>query len=375
MKVILGSFATSMQPEYGGAVWVRLQYMLGLRRLGIEPYWVDRVPAWNALERRRSLDYNLEQFARLADDFGFRDRYCVVVDGGAATYGMDAGQYDALTREAAALVNISGYLPEGSPLLRVPKRAYIDVDPGFTQIWARSYDMNTARHNYFFTVGVNVGTPRCRVPAALPWTVLYPPVVLEEWPPFIDERCACFTTVAGWRGSQHASFEGEAYTGKRSQFLRVLSLPLKTGQVFELALNIGPAHADIKALCEHDWRLVDPYRQAGDVKRYREYLRYSRAEFSVAKQGYVKSNSGWVSDRTVCYLASGKPALVQSTGFEDHLPTGEGLLTFRTLDDAVAGVETINADYLAHCRAARALAEAHFDSDRVLAGLLDRMDL
>lgn len=144
----------------------------------------------------------------------------------------------------------------------------------------------------------------------------------------------------------------------------------------EVALCIGQHdHDDLRALTEHGWRVRDSYLYAGDLYSYREFIAYSRGEFSVAKQGYIKSNSGWISDRSACYLASGKPALVQSTGFEGRLPTGKGLLTFRTFADAVEGIETINRDYLAHCHAARQLAEEHFNSDVVLGFLLGRVGL
>ena len=203
-----------------------------------------------------------------------------------------------------------------------------------------------------------------------------PPVVLEQWPARSDPGCRRFSTVADWRGSQYAVYDGEAYGGKRREFLHLLLLPRRARLALEPAIYVGFADSeDLELLLGNKWQVHDPFLVAGDPHSYREFIRHSRAEFSVAKGGYVKSHSGWVSDRTACYLASGKPALVQSTGFEQRLPTGRGLLTFRTFDEAVAGVEAINADYPAHSRAARQLAEEYFDSDKVLGRLLERVGL
>jgi hypothetical protein len=196
------------------------------------------------------------------------------------------------------------------------------------------------------------------------------------WPSRIDERCTRFSTIGDWRGSQEAIFKDEYYGGKRSEFIRFLQVPQTADERIELALLIGREdHEDLGLLQGHNWRVQNPYLFAGNPRSFREFVQFSRAEFSVAKQGYVKSKSGWVSDRTAFYLASGKPALVQSTGFEGRLPTGKGLLTFRTPEEAVAGIEAINGDYVAHCQAAREIAEQHFDSDTVLGFLLEKMGI
>jgi hypothetical protein len=171
-------------------------------------------------------------------------------------------------------------------------------------------------------------------------------------------------------------YEEEYYGGKRKEFLRLLRLPRDSGQPIELALCIGSEDSeDAALLVGNNWVLHDPYLYAGDPFSYREFVQHSRAEFSVAKSGYVKCNSGWVSDRTAAYLASGKPALVQSTGFEGRLPTDRGLITFRTPDEAMAGIDAINRDYAGHCRAARRIAEEYFDSGIVLRRLLARAGL
>ena len=376
-KVIVATRDTTRCPEFAGSTWVRLQYMLGLQRLGIESFWVDRLNALDPLKHPHSLDYLISRFNRTAAEFGFQDRYCVVYNSGERYFGMTERQFLRLINETDLLISVSGHLPTGSPLIDIPRRAYIDVDPGFTQIWAHDVDMLIDRHNFFFTVGQNVGGSEFKIPTrGIDWKVILPPVVLELWPPCIDEKYQRFSTVADWRGSQQAIFDGEYYGTKRESFLEFVRIPIEANQRMDLALCIGPHdYEDLGLLVTNNWHVQDSAWSAGDPQSYREFIQYSRAEFSVAKNGYVKSNSGWVSDRTACYLASGKPVLAQSTGFEGRPPTGKGLLTFRTVDEAVAGIENINRDYLLHCHAARQIAEEYFNSDVVLGFILEQVGL
>ncbi len=183
-------------------------------------------------------------------------------------------------------------------------------------------------------------------------------------------------TVADWRGSQDAVYEGLWYGGKREEFVGFISVPIEAGVQIEPALLVGQEdYEDLGLLLRHGWRVQDPYAHAGDPWSYREFIQSSRAEFSVAKQGYVRTQSGWISDRTACYLASGKPAIVQSTGFEHRLPTGTGLLTFSTIAEAVEALQQVQEDYARHAHAARQFAEEHLDSDAVLASLLGKAGL
>jgi hypothetical protein len=376
IRVVVRTRDASAAPDMPGATWTYMQYVLGLERLGFETYWVDVLSgSIDPYKGPHSLDYLVAAFERTAERFGFAGRWCVM--DGERSFGMDCDRVDDLADEAGLLVTISGQLDPHSPLMRIPLRAYVDVDPGFTQIWSDQGALSLEGHTHYFTVGLNVGAPEFRAPdAGLEWHPIVPPVVLAEWPALIDERCRRWTTIADWTGSQTAALAREVYGGKRDEFMRVLTLPGETGVRLEPAILFGPGdHTDLGALHEHGWRVRDPVWYAGDPEAYREFIRYSRAELSVAKTGYVKTNSGWISDRTACYLASGKPALVQSTGFEEHLPAGEGLLAFRTLEEAVDGVRRIESDYLAHCRAGRALAEEHCDSAKVLAGLLEKCGL
>ncbi|MDB4441915.1 hypothetical protein N9219_00690 [bacterium] len=374
-KVIVATKETSGQPEFAGWWWVPLQYVLGLQKLEVESFWVDHQSFIDPLKHPHSLDYLMRRFDRTARDFELQNRYCIVYNGGERYFGMTQKEYLQLASEADLLINLGGYLPPASPLIDIPRRAYIDVDPGFTHIWAHTKDIGLDRHNFFFTVGQNVGRPEFEIPTMdIEWQPILPPVVLDLWPPHIDENCERFSTVADWRGSQDAIFEAQYYGTKREEFVRLLRVPMDANQRIELALCIGQHdYEDLGLLLGHNWRVRDPYMYAGDLQSYREFIQYSRAEFSVAKSGYVKSNSGWISDRTACYLASGKPALVQSTGFEWRLSTDNGLLTFRGIEEAIKGIETINENYLLHCHAARQIAEEHFNSDIVLNFILQQV--
>jgi hypothetical protein len=187
-----------------------------------------------------------------------------------------------------------------------------------------------------------------------------------------DATAATFTTIGQWRG-QYAVWNNEVYGPKCDEFLKIVNLPRRTPQPIELALLIDDSEVtDIAALRDNGWHLSNPHESAGGRDGFRSYIQRSRAEFSVAKHGYVKTQSGWLSDRTTCYLASGRPALVQETGVSQHLPTGNGLVTFTTIDEAVRGIESINADYPAHCAAARKLAEDKFAAPKVLQSILER---
>ncbi|MDQ3675768.1 MAG: hypothetical protein M3401_03040, partial [Actinomycetota bacterium] len=275
---------------------------------------------------------------------------------------------------AALLATLGGHL-RGKPLLaRLRPRAFVDLDPGFTQIWhAEGRDIGVADHDLHFTVGMNVGTPGCPLPdGGVRWRTIRQPVALERWPVADGDALERFTTVASWRGAfGPAAWAGRSYGVKAHEFRRFIAV---TGAVrdarFEVALDIHPGDgADVERLRAHAWVLSDPAALAGTCG-FRRFVAQSGAEFSPAQNIYVATRSGWFSDRTVRYLASGRPALVQDTGFTDHLPTGAGLLAFSTLDEAVAGARELLGDYPRHRAAARRIAEEHFAGPRAIAPVL-----
>jgi hypothetical protein len=282
--------------------------------------------------------------------------------------------------EAEALVNISGHLTHPFLFPLPSTRVYVDLDPGFTQLWHARGDPGARLegHGHFFTVGTNIGTPDCPIPTeGVPWRPIAPPVLLDQWVVAAGRDRDRFTTVASWRGPYGTiEHEGGTLGLKVHEFRRFATLPGHVEATFELALDIDPSEErDLEMLRREGWTLVDPLEVASTPEAFRRYVQTSGAEFSVAKGVYVETRSGWFSDRTAHYLASGRPAVVQDTGLARRYPVGEGLLTFRTPDQAVAGVERVLEDHDAHAKAARAVAEEYLDSDRVLAGFVEEIGI
>jgi hypothetical protein len=255
------------------------------------------------------------------------------------------------------------------------RTALFDLDPGTFQIWAREWDMGVGSHDAYLTIGRNLGEPDSPIPLdGVPWVRVWPAVHLPAWPaqPPLAPEAGAYTTVTQWWSDAYASLDGEAYDcHKRSGFLPLLPLPARAGVRIEIAANVHANELEDRALlARHAWHLVDPSAVAGTPQAFRRYVQASRGELSAAKPAYVKARAGWVSDRTICYLASGRPCVVQATGAEAHLATCEGLRFFATLDEAATALREIEADYGAASRAARGLAEDVFATRVVLPELL-----
>jgi hypothetical protein len=315
----------------------------------------------------------------LADLMGRFDLdWALLRDRGRETIGRTRAELVEAARRSLFVLNVMGFLDDDEILAAAPLRVFLDIDPGFPQMWTELGLADPfAGHDRFVTVGLRVGTDGCEIPTCgLDWIPTPPPVELDEWP-VASANGRRFTSVASWRGAfGPIDYRGRTYGLRVHEFRRFFELPERTNADFELALDIHEAETpDLEALDRHGWRLVDPRAAAGDVGRYREYVQGSLAELMVAKNMYVASRSGWFSDRSICYLASGRPVLAQDTGFSNYHPVGRGLLAFTTLAEAIEGVERIVSDYPAQSRAARELAEEHFDSNRVLRGLLEKLGI
>jgi len=380
MPVAIVAGALANKPFSGGEAWVRLSWALGLRRLGFDAHFVEELPPEGCVdESGQGVDFaasaNRGYFEEVVQAFGLAGKASLLCGDEAA--GLGLRELRGLFAEADLLVNVSGHLTRDELLTAPRERIYVDLDPGFTQAWHadRRVPFAIGAHDHYVTVGLNVGTPACPIPdCGLRWIPTLPPVVLDEWPSQPPPgRPLRFTTVATWRSPYGpVVIDGETMGLKHHEFRRLIELPRRVaGASFEIALDIHPADsADLEALRESDWAIVESRPHAGSPFRFREYVQGSGAEFSVAQGAYVASRSGWFSDRTAAYLAAGRPALVQDTGIGDRLPVGQGLLAFDTLEEAAAGAEGIAADYEAHSAAARAFAEEHLDSDCVLGRLL-----
>jgi hypothetical protein len=356
MTAVTVAGALASKPFNGGEAWVRLSYVLGLRRLGVDVSFVEQVARPSA----RALSW----FRFVVRAFGLR---AALVD--------DAGTVRAgeLQDGADLLVNVSGNLRLPRLLRRFRRRAYVDLDPGFTQAWQAAGAVRLLGHHTFFSVGENIGRRSCPIPVnSFRWRPTRPPVVLDEWPVVENAGFDRFTTVATWRAGHGAvTLDRRPYGLKHHAFRAVADLPERSTLRFEAALAIHPGDSgDLELLRERGWRVVDARRVAGDPAAFRAYVAGSGGEFSVAHEVYTATGSGWLSDRTARYLACGRPALVQDTG-NRHVPVGEGLLTFRTVSEAQLLAARMAGDYDRHSRAARQLAREHFDSDLVLTRLLE----
>lgn len=367
----------------GGNAWAFLQYLLGFRALGFEVAYFEEIDPARCFDREWNpcpfeVSANVSFLQAVAERFGFSDRFLLLARGNpAASAGMKLAQAERFAEEASILVNLSGRFHNEDLLARVHRRIYIDLDPGFTQIWHERYgvDMNLSRHDVYCTVGLNLNAPDCPVPPCnRVWHPIPPPVLLEDWPT-TKTPGAVWTTVADWRGYSPVEWQGQWYGQKSEEFLKVIDLPRQAPAPLELCLAIHPAEPDLPRLLEHGWRLASPAVHCADPDAYRRYIGSSRGEFSVAKNGYVVGRTGWFSDRSACYLAAGLPVVVQDTGIRDHLPVGHGLLTFTTAEEAAEALREAERDYDRQRRAARALAEEVFASRVVLPQLLALADV
>jgi hypothetical protein len=367
--IILLSGMLAGAARQGGATWAVLQYVLGLRRLGHD-VWV--------FEPAASLDpESVGYFTEIVQRFELAERAALLRAGTRETVAVPYDDLRDVASRADVLINISGMLRDPELVASVPRRVYLDLDPAFNQLWAaQGIDVGLAGHTHFVTVGQAVGRPDCTVPMlGLEWIPTLPPVVLDHWPRAGAVELDAFTTVGNWRSYGSIEHDGVCYGQKAHSVRAILDLPARVSVRIEVALDIHPGEVrDLAALAESGWKVIDPREVAGTPDAYMHFVQRSLAELGIAKSGYVTSKCGWFSDRSACYLASGRPVLAQDTGLADFLPTGDGLLTFSTSESAAAGVEEIVAHYEHHAQAARALAEEHFDSDRVLTRLLARVD-
>lgn len=365
LKILLSGMVAG-DPNQGGATWAVLQYFFGLRDLGHDVLLLEPIAArdWDSSSEIRSY------FRSLALP---GDRASLLLTGSKETVGTPYADVAAFASEADLLINISGMLKDEALLERVPIRAFLDLDPGFNQVWhLTGADMGFDRHTHFASVGQLLGGPSCAVPTCgRRWIPTLPPVALEHWPLLELLPGGTFTSVGHWRSYGSIEHQGIHY-GQRAHSLRELvELPERVDARLELALGIHPDEvADLEALRRCGWELVDPVAVAATPSRYAAYIRDSAAELGIAKSGYVNSRGGWFSDRSAAYLASGRPVVAQETGFSEVLPVGEGLLSFATVDEAAAAVEAVRGAPERHRIRAREIAEDLLESRAVLSRLL-----
>jgi hypothetical protein len=370
--IVVGG-ALVAQPDSGGHAWVFLRYLLGFRRLGWRVLFLDMVH-----EAQGDAAAQAEYLTSVMRAFELESRFALLRAGSLETVGMSRSELLEEVGSCAMFLNVMGYVSDPDVLAAAPRRVFLDIDPGFPQMW-RELGLHDAFDGYddCVTIGENIGQPDCEIPkCGIDWTTTSQPVVMDLWPsaPGGDR----ISSVVTWRGAfGPIEFRGKTYGLRAHEFRDYATVPkLVGGSPYELALRIDPSEtADIGLLREGGWSLIDPRAVAGDPISYRRYVQSSRAEFMVAKNLYVQTRSGWFSDRSACYLASGKPVVAQNTGIEHRYPVGDGLITFSSLEEAVSGVQEVLGNYAHHSACARELAHEYFDSDKVLGGLLDRLEI
>ena len=379
--VVVSTYKVASFPEGGGHLWVYMQYAAALRALGCEVWWLERWRPSKDEQRDRQI---LGTFLGTMERFGFAGRVILYLgddrpdgDGLGETIGVTRSQAQAVFRRTELLVNFH-YAMDPRLFARFKRRALMDIDPGLLQLWMSTGQLVVPAHDVYFTIGETVGTPAAKFPdCGLRWHHIRPPVNLDLWPPVYDPACERFTTVAGWWSGKWVRTNEDGVeslydNNKRVAFLDFIELPRMTPQPLELALYLGKHDdEDRRQLEEHGWHVRHSREVASSPEAYQSYIQRSRGEFSCAKPSCLKLENAWVSDRTLCYLASGKPAVVQHTGASSFLPSGEGLFRFTTLAGAADALAEVNRDYARHCRAAREIAEAYFDGRQVAERMLD----
>jgi hypothetical protein len=371
----------------GGYAWQTAHYLLGLRALGHDVWFYEDTgyytPAYNPRtnEYGSAYDYGLDATADFLSRIGCGDRWLFVDSHGGKEYGPGAGRADTLIREADLLVNLSGV--NRIPLERRGGRPaiYVDLDPGFTQLALANGDAALRsfldEHSHLFTFGENIGTSRSPVPTGgFTWHPTRQPVAIELWAN-AGEAGSAYTTVGKWDSHErNLEYQGETYGWtKRTEWLSVVDLPERTGTTLEMAMNVGGVPGDLEQLQSRGWHIVDPVAVSADPWQYRDYLRASRGEFTVSKDMNVRLRTGWFSDRGACYLAAGRPVVMQDTAFGDVLPLGPGLHAFRGVEGATDAIRAIEADYARASAHATEVAQEYFAARRVVGRLIDMVGL
>jgi hypothetical protein len=372
--VVVSPYRTLKFLEGGGHLWVYLQYVHGLRQVGCDVYWVEQFDTRGPAQDGSRVQRLLRRLGR----YGLAGKAILCTGtGGERTYlGATPSEAHELFARADLLLNFH-YAMDPGLLARFRRTALVDIDPGLLQMWISTGQLVVAPHDVYLTTGEMVGTPSAPFPdAGLEWVHIRPPVCLDLWPYTYDPRCHAFTTVTNWWGGWATeTVDGRPVlydNTKRIAYLAFAGLPTLTSQPLELAVHLAPDDGDDRQMLERrGWRIRHASEVSSTPEMYRTYIQRSRGELSCVKPSCVKLQNGWISDRSVCYLASGKPVVMQDTGPNPYLPFGDGILRFTTSEEAAAALEAVNANYPRHCQSARQIAETWFDARQIAERILN----
>jgi glycosyltransferase involved in cell wall biosynthesis len=378
--IVVSPYRTLKFVDGGGHFWVYMQYVHALQQAGCEVYWFERFYSGDAGPDRSHIETLLRRLKR----YGLDGKVILCTDaGGESAPGMEYDYIGATRSEAHKVFKRAGlllnfhYAIDPALLACFGRTALVDIDPGLLQIWMSAGQVPVAPHDLYLTIGETVGTTSALFPdGRLDWIHIRPPVCLDLWPYTYDSRSEAFTTVTDWwTGWVPETVNGREVlydNTKRASFLAFAELARLTSQPLELAIHLSDCDAGDRQLLEqHGWRVRHSSEVSSTPEMYRSYIQGSRGELSCVKPSYVKMQSAWISDRSLCYLATGKPVVAQDTGLSSYLPLGEGVLRFSTPPEAAAALATVNADYEKHCRAAREIAATYFDARKTAERILN----
>lgn len=366
------------QYPMGGVTWDYLQYVLGFARLGHDVYYIEDTGQWPynpvAKEVSSTPDFSVQYLAGVMSSFGLADRWAYRFPWESQWFGLSDSARRRAIDSADILVNVSCAMQSPMEYRQARRLVYVDTDPVFTQIklarGQKDFQQVIDAHDVHFSYGERLA--EAGLTTGHHWRPLRKPIVLSEWRPSMPHREA-FTTVMNWTSYKNVEYQGKSYGQKDLEFMQFLELPSKVAPtVLEMAAGSGKTRqmpGDL--LARKGWHVVEPMNVCPDLLTYRAYIESSKAEWTVAKNGYVLGQAGWFSGRTACYLAAGRPVVVQDTGFSPVIPAGEGVLAFRTLDEAAAAIKEVESHYARHAKAAREVAEEYFDSNKVLTRLIE----
>jgi len=368
-----------------GVTFQFLHYLIGLRGLGYDPYYVEDSGRWVYDPQLNDLSAeaagNIRAVAPVLEAHGFGEKWAFRGNyPNGKCYGMTESQILELYAEADAFLNVTGAQEIREEHMRCPRRIYVESDPFASQVRVAQGDDKTitalAAHDTHFSFGENLGAPDCDVPIErFRWLPTRQPVTLDLWTNPNAAQGITYSTVATWHNKgKNIKYRGDTYYWtKDREFKKFLDLPLRRPVSLELATGVGD---DVqRVLSEKGWRQLSSVEISKDVNRYRSYIQRSRGEFTVARDQYVRPNTGWFSDRSVCYLAAGRPVITQETGFSKFLPSGKGLFGFRSMEDILAAIDAVESDYEGNCRAAREIAAENFAAEKVIGSLMERAGL
>jgi len=384
MNTGLTTIVTGQIAQYplGGVTWFYIQYLLGLKQLGHEVYYIEDSGQWpfSPLEAGLTKDptANIQYLANALESYGLGDRWSYRYPKGKVWHGLNDSRRREIIESADILINVSGTLEHPEEYRSIPLLVYIDTDPVFTQIkLARGqadYRAWVDSHDIHFSFGERIGSdlPHNVPDTGIDWIPTRAPVVISEWNPDTPFRDV-YTTVMNWTSHNSMEYEDKSYGQKDVEFGQFITLPKRVEPIqIEVAAGAGKnRHTPYDLLKYNGWQIVNPDDVCPDLESFRDYTQSSRGEWSIAKNGYVLGQSGWFSERSARYLAAGRPVVAQETGFTGIIPTGEGLLSYTNLEEAVAAISEVERDYERHAKAARRIAETHFDSDKVLGDLVN----